>query len=36
MPTNSGVNAKALISGEINETAFALTQIVNPAGIPQK
>jgi len=36
MPTNFGVNAKTLISGGISEDAFALTQIVNPMGIPQK
>jgi hypothetical protein len=31
-----GISAKPLISGGISEGAFALTQIVNPMGIPQK
>jgi hypothetical protein len=29
-------NAKLLISGGISDDVFALTQIVNPMGIPQK
>jgi hypothetical protein len=29
-------NAKPLITGGISESALALTQIVNPMGIPKK
>jgi hypothetical protein len=32
----SAVRAKPLISGGISDEASALTQIVNPMGIPQK
>jgi hypothetical protein len=33
---NCEVNAKPLIPWGISEGGFALTQIVNPTGIPQK